>query len=96
MVCSDQDKSWGITVDNVGEYYIEPDYSFYPPPSAGHPADYYFNTRNGRVLDNYQLIYISKGRGWYHESPEKRVEIKGGTMLIIPPYTWHSLSLIHI
>ena len=66
MVCSDQDKSWGITVDNVGEYYIEPDYSFYPPPSAGHPADYYFNTRNGRVLDNYQLIYISKGRGWYH------------------------------
>ena len=31
MVCSDQDKSWGITVDNVGEYYIEPDYSFYPP-----------------------------------------------------------------
>ena len=42
------------------------------------------------MLDNYQLIYISKGRGWYHESPEKRVEIKGGTMLIIPPYTWHS------
>lgn len=41
-------------------------------------------------MDNYQLIYISKGRGWYHESPEKRVEIKGGTMLIIPPYTWHS------
>ena len=32
MVCSDQDKSWGITVDNVGEYYIEPDYSFDPPP----------------------------------------------------------------
>lgn len=32
MVCSDQDKSWGITVDNVGEYYIEPDYSFYPSP----------------------------------------------------------------
>ena len=32
MVCSDQDKSWGITVDNVGEYYIEPDYSFYTPP----------------------------------------------------------------
>ena len=32
MVCSDQDKSWGITVDNVGEDYIEPDYSFYPPP----------------------------------------------------------------
>ena len=32
MVCSDQDKSWGITVDNGGEFYIEPDYSFCPPP----------------------------------------------------------------
>ena len=37
MVCSDQDKSWGITVDNVGEYYIEPDYSFYPPPPPPPP-----------------------------------------------------------
>ncbi len=38
MVCSDQDKSWGITVDNVGEYYIEPDYSFYPPPFGRAPC----------------------------------------------------------
>lgn len=35
MICSDRDKSWGITVDNVGEYYIEPDYGFYPPPRPG-------------------------------------------------------------
>lgn len=35
MVCSDQDKSWGITVDNVGEYYVEPYYSFYPPLRQG-------------------------------------------------------------
>ena len=61
-----------------------------PPPSAGHPDDYFFNIRRGRVLDNYQLVYISQGRGWYHETPEKRVEIKGGCMLTIPPYTWHS------
>lgn len=38
LICSDRDKSWGITVDNVGEYYIEPDYSFYPPPRPGTPA----------------------------------------------------------
>ena len=37
MICSDRDKSWGITVDNVGEYYIEPDYGFYPPPRPGIP-----------------------------------------------------------
>ena len=35
LVGSDRDKSWGITVDNVGEYYIEPGYGFYPPPRPG-------------------------------------------------------------
>lgn len=90
LVCSDQDKLWGITVDNVGECCIEPDYKSYPPPQQRHPNDYYFNIHKGRILDNYQLLYISKGRGWYHETPEKRIEIKSGTTLIIPPYTWHS------
>lgn len=90
LISSDRDRSWGITVDTVGENYVEPGYECYPPPSAGHPSDYFFNVRKGRILDNYQLIYISQGRGWYHETPEKRVEIKSGSMLIIPPYTWHS------
>ena len=41
-------------------------------------------------MDNYQLIYITQGRGWFHVTPEKRVALSGGSMLIIPPYTWHS------
>lgn len=90
LINSELDELWGITVNNVGEYLIPPDYDVYPPV-VGHPEEYYFSVRNGRILDNYQLIYISGGgRGWYHETPEKRVEIKGGSMLIIPPYTWHS------
>lgn len=90
LVSSDRDRSWGITVDTVGACFIEAGYAIYPPPSAGHPDDYFFHTRKGRVLDSYQLIYISQGRGWYHETPEKKIEIKSGTMLVILPYTWHS------
>ena len=33
MVCSDQDKSWGITVDNVGEYYIAVSYTHLTLPT---------------------------------------------------------------
>lgn len=50
----------------------------------------FFDIRKGRVMDNYQLIYITQGRGWFHVTPEKRVALSGGSMLIIPPYTWHS------
>lgn len=91
LICSDRDRTWGITIDNVGEYAVEPEYAVYPPPDAGHPDDYYFNVRQGRVLDNYQLVYITEGRGWYQPAPDKEpIEIRSGSMLIIPPYTWHS------
>ena len=68
LVCSGPDRLWGITVDTVGEYSVEPGYTVYPPPSAGHPDDYYFNVDRGRILDNYQLIYITQGRGWYKDT----------------------------
>lgn len=89
LVSSEQDALWGITVDNVGEYSIESGYELYPP-LIGHPDDYYFDITKGRVLHNYQLIYISRGNGWLHLTKGRRIEIKGGSMLFIPPYTWHS------
>ena len=83
-------------MNTVGEYSVEPGYTVYPPPSAGHPDDYYFNVDRGRILDNYQLIYITQGRGWYRDTPGgEALEIRAGTMLIIPPYTWHSYCPDH-
>lgn len=89
LVSGDNDRLWGITVDNVGEYFVPANYDCYPP-LVGHPENYFFDIRKGRVMDNYQLIYITQGRGWFHVTPEKRVALSGGSMLIIPPYTWHS------
>ena len=96
LVCSGPDRLWGITVDTVGEYSVEPGYTVYPSPSAGHPDDYYFNVDRGRILDNYQLIYITQGRGWYKDTPGgEALGVRAGTMLIIPPYTWHSYCPDH-
>lgn len=88
LIYGEQDELWGITVDNVGEYFVAPRYAVYPP-RVGHPNEYDFDVSHGRVLDNYQLIYISRGRGWYHSANQK-IEVRSGSMLIIPPYTWHS------
>ena len=89
LVSSERDKLWGLVVDNVGHAEIPKDYETYPP-KVGHPVDYFFNPGKGRVLDNYQLIYISGGRGTYFTSPNESVPVAAGDMLIIPPYTWHS------
>lgn len=89
LVSSERDLRWGLIVDNVGQAEISKNYKIYPP-QVGHPAGYYFTPQNGRVLDNYQLIYISKGKGTYFISPNESISIGTGDMLIIPPYTWHS------
>ncbi|MDD3037124.1 AraC family transcriptional regulator [Bacteroides sp.] len=89
LVSSEKDLLWGLIVDNVGQAEISKDYKIYPP-QVGHPTDYYFTLQYGRILDNYQLIYISKGNGTYFTSPNESISITTGDMLIIPPYTWHS------
>ncbi|UVQ46297.1 AraC family transcriptional regulator [Parabacteroides faecis] len=89
LVSSEKDLLWGLIVDNVGHAEIPPNYEVYPP-KVGHPVDYDFNPQNGRILDNYQLVYISKGSGTYFKSKDENLSISAGDMLIIPPYTWHS------
>lgn len=89
LISSERDLLWGLIVDNVGQAQIGKDYKVYPP-QIGHPTDYYFTPQNGRILENYQLIYISEGRGTYFVSPNESIPITAGDMLIIPPYTWHS------
>jgi len=89
LVSSKKDILWGITVDNVGSSDIPSGYDQYPP-LVGHPEAYYFRPEEGRILDNYQFIYISQGKGKVYFSPDRSIEIDAGKMLVIPQYTWHS------
>lgn len=90
LISSQKDMLWGITVDNVGCAEIEPGYRCYPP-NCGHPTNYYFRPDKGRMLDNYQFVYISHGQGAYCFAPdEPPVKVSADDMLIIPPHTWHS------
>ena len=89
LISSDQDVAWGMTVNSVGTQRIIPDYVSYPP-KTGHPDEYLFDPVKGRVLDCYQILYITDGSGYYYMDPGKRVEIRSGNMLILRPNVWHS------
>jgi AraC-like DNA-binding protein len=83
---SPADERWGIYVLNAGCNSISK-HAAYPAPD--HPAHHYFNWNNGRVLDEYQLIYIAKGTGKFESSSCTQMDVKEGTVLFLFPNEWH-------
>src|SRR5258708_19086537 len=73
---------WECAATSVGYSKIAP-YHDYPP--LRHPVDHHFTWANGRVLQAYQIIYISEGRGVFEsESTTKRSRVGAGRGL--PPF----------
>src|SRR5258708_19378643 len=78
---------WECAATSVGYSKIAP-YHDYPP--LRHPVDHHFTWANGRVLQAYQIIYISEGRGVFEsESTTKRSRVGAGRVLLLFPRVWH-------
>ncbi len=86
LVANDRDRLWGIVATSVGYQRVCPG-EVYPP--AGHPEGYRFNVSEGRVLDEYQLIYVVDGEGVL-ESGGRRYRLTPGVMFFIFPGHWHT------
>jgi AraC-like DNA-binding protein len=82
---SDRDRRWGLYLTTAGESRIPPG-SPYPP--TGHPGGYHFDWRRGRVLREYQFVYISEGEGVL-EIARNRWRITPGQSFILFPGAWH-------
>jgi len=87
LIANENDLLWGLTVDSVGFQHICPD-SVYPP--SNHPMRYLFSTEKGRVLDEYQLLYISKGKGSFVSKSYTEQSIEEGNMFLLFPGEWHN------
>jgi AraC-type DNA-binding domain-containing proteins len=85
-----QPDPWECTATSVGHEHVLPG-SPYPP--RRHPVDHHFTWENGRVLDAYQLVYITEGKGYFESSvSHKKQPIQGGYLLILFPGIWHRYS----
>ncbi len=91
LTTSEEDYSWGIQLSVAGSALVEPG-SPYPP--GKHPSEYSFNWKSGRILQEYQLNYITKGAGVF-ENKSGRFQVKEGSMLIIAPGEWHRYRPLH-
>lgn len=80
---SQEDKSWGLYLLNAGCNRIDKSKAC---PPASHPTHHYFNLNKGRVFNEFQIIYMTKGEGIFESEscPEKKVK-EGTIILLFPP-----------
>jgi len=60
-----------------------------PYPLANHPEVYNFNWNLGRVLPEYQLVFVNDGSGIFESEATGVVRLESGSALILLPDVWH-------
>jgi len=83
---SNEDENWGLSVLNTGCTRIQANQQY---PYKHHPAHHYFNWENGRILNEYQLIYIVGGEGTFESSGVVETKVEEGSVIILFPGEWH-------
>ena len=86
---SPRDKSWGLAVTTAGFQHVRPGDSY---PLSLHPSGYTFQENGRRVLNEYQLYYITHGSGYFESASCSRTRIEPGMMFMLFPGEWHSFA----
>lgn len=83
-----RDRDWGVYVTTVGASQFGPGA---PYPPLGHPKEYSSVTA-GRLLTDYQVIYISGGSGWFKAAGTPEKKIGAGHVILLFPGIRHSYA----
>ncbi len=85
-------EDWQIYCVDAGCTVVEPG-SKYPPNLGSHPPAYRANLKVGRVINEYQFVYITRGAGTFRsERSGKARQIKAGTVFLLFPGVRHSYA----
>lgn len=88
LTASDNDRNWGIICTTTGMQIIDTHGQY---PLGKHPTSY-GTVKRGRILEEYQLIYITKGNGYFESTNCKRTKVNAGSILFLFPGEWHRYS----
>jgi len=69
LIINEADKRFGITENTVGFQTFRPNDTY---PAKEHPADHYFDENSGRILNEFQFVYITKGCGEFMNELTKK------------------------
>src|SRR5665647_418210 len=84
---SEMEEKWGMYINTVGynRTNVNQDY----PNNKEHPQSHSFNWNNGRILNGYYLIFISKGQGLFQSAFTELTTVKEGMCFLLYPGVWH-------
>lgn len=78
--------AWGWRILDAGRQHIAPGAAY---PGEGHPLSYRFGPNGRRVLDEFQIVFIESGSGFFESASVAEHRIVGGTALFLFPGEWH-------
>ncbi len=87
LIANDNDLKFNAVVNAVGSQRIVPHSEY---PLHVHPADYFFDPSKGRILHEWQLLYITQGKGTFRSARTSDVPVNRGTMILLHPGELHS------
>jgi AraC-like DNA-binding protein len=88
LTVNDKDVDWGLYLTTCGFQSIPP--SAVNPFLSIHPSVYSFNPKRGRVLDEFQLLFIINGTGTFESRHCPPTDISAGNVILLFPGEWHS------
>lgn len=77
---------WGVKLMNVGHNIHRPQIWY---PDHLHPQQYFFDWQKGRVLGEFQIVYIANGHGVFESEGVKETIVNAGTAFLLFPGEWH-------
>ena len=83
---SRRDKDWGLFVTGVGYSHVPP---HSPYPRSVHPDCYQFVWESGRILPEFQAVYIVAGEGRFESQTAGERRILPGSVILLFPGEWH-------
>jgi len=79
-------KQWGLFLTDCGYTVVEPSN---PYPPQRHPDTYQFDWKTGRTLTEYQMVYITRGRGMFEAKGVRLQLVEAGDLFFLFPGVWH-------
>jgi AraC-like DNA-binding protein len=83
---SPREERWGLYVTTAGYSRVKPHDRY---PSEEHPASHHLTWNRGRTLNDYYIVFISKGQGTYESSYTAPCAVEAGTCFFLYPGVWH-------
>jgi AraC-like DNA-binding protein len=87
LTWSEEDEKWQLVCTDAGHTEVAPR-TRYPPNKESHPQAFK-SVAVGRTLPEYQIIYVTKGRGVFEMNQKTHVIVPGTVMMIFPGIRHH-------